>query len=147
MQSMLAAILQRLIFLTKQQIDLMKNLLSFIVIISILISCSKDANYEADIVKPKIQVAYPVDNPVMRSGDPLCIKVLISDNKSLMNVWLQVSDGNGFKKDYAITGRSMDIIEKYIIPAGINGNFVAKYSAMDEAGNLNSEEIKFTVNN
>lgn len=41
----------------------------------------------------------------------------------------------------------MDIIEKYIIPADINGNFIAKYFAMDEAGNLSSEEIKFSVNN
>jgi hypothetical protein len=140
-------ILQQLIFLTKQQIDLMKKLLSLIIIFLFFISCTKDGNYETDIVKPKIEVAYPIDNPVMRSGDPLCIKVLISDNKSLMNVWLQVNDGHGFKKDYAITGRSIDIIEKYIIPAGSNGNFSAKYFAIDEEGNLSSEEIKFTVNN
>jgi hypothetical protein len=125
----------------------MKKLLSIIIIFLFFISCTKDGNYEADIAKPKIEVAYPIDNPVMRSGDPLCIKVLVSDNKSLANVWLQVNDGNGFKKDYAITERSMDIIEKYIIPENINGNFIAKYFAMDEAGNLSTEEIKFSVNN
>jgi hypothetical protein len=125
----------------------MNFFLSLIVIILFFVSCTKEANYETDIVKPKIEVIYPIDTPVMRSGDPLCIKVLISDNKSLMNVWVTVNDGNGFKKNYAITGRSMDIIEKYIIPAGINGNFIAKYFAMDEAGNLSSEGIKFSVNN
>jgi hypothetical protein len=125
----------------------MKKYLSFIIIIFLCISCTKESNYEADIVKPKIEVIYPIDDPVMRSGDPLCIKVLISDNKSLMNVWLTINDGQGFKKDYVIPGRSMDIIEKYIIPADINGNFIAKYSAMDEAGNLSTEEIKFSVNN
>lgn len=83
----------------------------------------------------------------MRSGDPLCMKVLITDNKSLMNVWLQVSDGQGFKKEYAVSGRSIDIIEKYIIPAGVIGNLVAKFFAIDETGNMSSEEIKFVVNN
>jgi hypothetical protein len=125
----------------------MKKYLSFIIIILLSISCTKEANYEADIVKPKIEVIYPIDDPVIRPGDPLCIKVLISDNKSLMNVCLTINDGNGFKKDYAIPGRSMDIMEKYIIPDGINGNFIAKYFAVDEAGNLSSEEIKFSVNN
>lgn len=87
MQWMLPAILQQLTFLTKRQIDSMKQFLSLIVIILFFISCTKEATYEMDIIKPKIEVIYPIDNPVMRPGDPLCIKVLISDNKSLMNVW------------------------------------------------------------
>ena len=124
-----------------------KLLCLYLSIVVITSSCTKGSTYEQDIIKPKIEVVYPLDNPVMRSGDPLCMKVLISDNKSLMSVWLQVSDGNGFKKDYTVPGRSIDIIEKYIIPSGVNGNMVAKFFAMDEAGNMSSEEIKFMVNN
>ena len=120
---------------------------SIIVIILLFISCSREAEYKTDTEKPEIEVVYPTDNPVIHSGDPLCIKVLISDNKSLMNVWLQVNDGHGFKKDYPISGRSMDIIEKYIAPPGVNGNLTAKFFAVDEIGNLSSEEIKFVVNN
>jgi len=126
----------------------MKKLLClYFSIVLFVASCTKQSTYEQDTIKPKIEVVYPIDDPVIRSGDPLCMRVLISDNKSLMNVWLQVSDGNGFKKEYTIPGRSMDIIEKYIAPAGVNGNLVAKFFATDEAGNMSSQEINFAVNN
>ncbi len=111
------------------------------------ISCTKQAAYGPDTEKPAIQVIYPLDNPTIISGSPLCMKVLISDNKSLMNVWLQVNDGQGFKKEYAIPGRSIDIIEKYITQPGTTGNLYAKFFAVDEAGNLNTAEISFSVNN
>ena len=41
----------------------------------------------------------------------------------------------------------MEIIEKYIAVEGVNSGMIAKFFAMDETGNLSSEEIKFTVNN
>lgn len=125
----------------------MKKYLLFILIILFFISCAKEVNFEMDIKKPKIEVVYPIDNPVMRSGDPLCIKVLISDNKSLANVWVTINDGQGFKKEYSIPGRSIEIIEKYIVPQNLHGNFTASYFAIDDAGNSTSEEINFTVNN
>jgi len=125
----------------------MKKYFLIIVIGWSFITCTKATFCEADSMKPEIQVVYPIDNPTIRAGDPLCMKVLISDNKSLMNVWLQVSDGHGFKKEYSIPGRSMDIVEKYIAPVGVNGNLIAKFFAMDEAGNLSSEDIKFAINN
>ena len=126
----------------------MKKMLSlYFFIVLLIVSCTKQSISEQDTIKPKIEVVYPIDDPVIRSGDPLCMKVLISDNKSLMSVWLQVNDGHGFKKEYSIPGRSMDIIEKYIAPSGVNGNLIAKFFAVDEVGYLSSEEIKFAVNN
>lgn len=116
-------------------------------LITFLISCSRQVVYEADTKKPVIRVDYPTDNPVINGDDPLCIKVSISDDKSLANIWLQVNDVNGFRKDYAITGRSFDLIEKYTAPSGNRGNLIAKFFATDEAGNMSSEEIKFAVNN
>lgn len=125
----------------------MGKFLSIPVFIVVIISCSKQATHEPDTVKPLIKVDYPTDNPAINAGDPLCMKVLISDNKSLANVWLQVNDGNGFEKEYSITGRSLDIIEKYTASPGVSGNLIAKFFATDEAGNMSSEEIRFTVNN
>ena len=119
----------------------------YFLIIVFLISCTRQAFCEKDEVNPKIEVLYPTDNPVIRVGEPLCMKVLIRDNQSLMNVWLQVNDGHGFKKNYPIIGMSMEIIEKYIAPAGVKGNLSAKFFAMDEVGNFSSEEIRFAVNN
>ena len=69
------------------------------------------------------------------------------DNKNLSSVWLEVNEGNGFKKKYDIPGQSMEIIEKYMAVGGVNRDMTAKFFAMDETGNLSSEEIKFTVNN
>src|SRR5687768_12634299 len=126
----------------------MKNLPSlYFLVILFLISCTKQVACEQDKINPKIEVVYPIDNPVIRSGDPLCMKVLIRDNQSLLSVWLQVNDGHGFKKNYPIIGMSMEIIEKYIAPAGVKGNLTTKFFAMDEVGNFSSEEIRFAVNN
>jgi hypothetical protein len=116
-------------------------------VLLVITSCTKGLFYEQDTMKPKIEIVYPLDEPVVRAGDPLCMKVLINDDKSLMNVWLQVFGGNEFRKDYTVSGRSIDITEKYIVPPGVNGNMVAKFFAMDETGNTCSAEIKFVVNN
>lgn len=124
-----------------------KRLSIFGIIILFFVSCTKDAKYEPDIVKPEIKVAYPTDNPIIPAGFPLCVQVNISDNVSLSKVWLQINDGAGFKKDYDIPGRMMSITEKYTAPAGTSGQLVAKFFAMDEGGNMSSQEIKFIVNN
>ena len=125
----------------------MKNILSILALVLSTLSCSKDVKYEQDLAKPTIKVEYPTDNPKLKAGDPLCMKVLINDNKSLANVWLQVNAGNGFQKEYAVTGRSIDIIEKYTAPPGVNGSLIAKFFATDEAGNMSVVEISFSVNN
>jgi hypothetical protein len=124
----------------------MKRYFSFAVLITIIfLSCTKESVYEKDISKPEIEVVYPNDKPVINTGDPLCIKVQISDDKSLVSVWLQVNDGQGFKKDYPITGRSIEIIEKYYTPGGIKGQLTAKFFATDEAGNTGTAEILFST--
>lgn len=124
-----------------------KSLLSFFVIALLFISCTKEATHDSDNVKPVIEVIYPTDNPIIPAGYPLCMKVLISDAQNLSAVWLEITDGYGFKKEYTINARSLEIIEKYIAPAGVTGNMIAKFTAVDEAGNVSSEEIKFAVNN
>ena len=124
-----------------------KYLLFFFVIYSLFISCTKEAAYDVDNVKPVIKVIYPTDNPIIPAGYPLCMKILISDTRNLSTVWLEIIDGYGFKKEYTVNGRSIEIIEKYTAPAGVSGNLIAKFFATDDAGNLNSEEIKFAVNN
>ena len=124
-----------------------KCLLFFFVIALLFISCTKEATYDTDNVKPVIKVIYPTDNPIIPAGYPLCMKVLINDAQNLSTVWLEITDGHGFKKEYTVNGRSTEIIEKYTAPAGVSGNMVAKFFATDEAGNSSSEEIKFAVNN
>ena len=124
-----------------------KSFYSYFILAFFLISCAKDITTETDTIKPEIKIVYPLDEPVIPAGYPLCMKVLIGDNKSLASVWLEVTDGHGFKKEYNIPGRSIEIIEKYIAPAGVSGNLIAKFLAMDETGNLSSAEIKFAVNN
>ena len=126
----------------------MKKLFSYhFILILLFISCTKDIIAETDATKPEIKVVYPLDKPEIPAGYPLCMKVLISDNKNLLTVWLEITDGHAFKKEYIIPGRSMEIIEKYTAPAGVSGNLIAKFFAMDEVGNLSSEQIKFSVNN
>jgi len=126
----------------------MKKLFTYhFIFILLFISCTKEIIIEADTTKPEIKVVYPLDKPIIPAGYPLCMKVLISDNKNLLTVWLEITGGHAFKKEYIIPGRSMEIIEKYTAPAGVSGNLIAKFFAMDEAGNLSSEEIKFSVNN
>ena len=120
--------------------------INFILII-LIVSCTKDLNTETDIFKPEIKIVYPLDNPIIPAGYPLCMKVLIHDNKNLSSVWLEVNDGYGFKKKYDIPGQSMEIIEKYTAVDGVSKNMIAKFFAMDETGNVSSEEIKFTVSN
>ena len=124
----------------------MKKLVPFIVLCMFL-SCTKTGIYECDSSKPEIKVAYPTDNPVIAAGDPLCMKVLITDNKGLMNVWFEVNDGSRFRKEFVVTGRSIEIVEKYTVPTGVKGNLVAKFFAVDGSGNMNSAEIKFAINN
>jgi len=118
----------------------------FILIIS-FISCTKEIVTETDIIKPEIKIVYPLDKPVIPAGYPLCMKVLIHDNKNLLFVWLEINDGYGFKKKYDIPGQSIEIIEKYIAVDCGNRDMIAIFFAMDETGNLSSEEIKFTVKN
>ena len=120
---------------------------TYVVLILSILSCKKDITTETDILKPEIKIVYPLDNPIIPAGYPLCMKVLIHDNKNLSSVWLEVNDRNGFKKKYDIPGQSMEIIEKYIAVGGVNSDMIAKFFAMDETGNLSSEEIKFTLNN
>ena len=112
-----------------------------------MISFTKNLTTGTDIIKPGIKIDYPLDQPVIPAGYPLCMKVLIHDNKNLSSVWLEINDGYGFKKEYNISGQSMEIIEKYIALDGGNRDMIAKFFAMDETGNLSFEEIKFTVSN
>ena len=124
-----------------------KSFYSYFILAFLFISCAKDVTTETDIIKPEIKIVYPIDKPVIPAGYPLCMKVLIHDNKNLSSVWLEINDGNGFTKKYDIPGQSMEIIEKYTAVDGGSREMIAKFFAMDETGNLNSEEIKFTVNN
>ena len=126
----------------------MKNFFTAGIIICMLfISCAKDSVTDTDITRPDIKVVYPNQIVEIPQGYPLCMKLLISDDKSLAAVWLEVNDGTGFKKEYAIPGRSMEIIEKYNAPAGISGKLSAKFFATDESGNTSSLEIGFVLNN
>ena len=113
----------------------------------LFISCTRELTTKTDIIKPEIKIVYPVDDPVIPAGYPLCMKVLIHDDKNLSSVWLEINDGHGFKKKYDTPGQSMEIIEKYIAVDGVNKDMTAKFFAMDETGNLSAEEIKFTVSN
>ena len=124
-----------------------RSFYTYFILICSFISCTKESITETDIIKPEIKIVYPLDKPVIPAGYPLCMKVLIHDNKSLSSVWLEINDGYGFKKVYDIPGQSMEIIEKYIAVDGFSKDMIAKFFAMDETGNLSSEEIKFTVNN
>jgi hypothetical protein len=124
-----------------------RSFYTYFILICLFISCTKKSIPETDILKPEIRIVYPLDNPVIPAGYPLCMKVLIHDNKNLSSVWLEVNDGYGFKKVYDIPGQSMEIIEKYIAVDGVSRDMIAKFFAMDETGNLSSEEIKFTVDN
>ena len=124
-----------------------KHLSIFVIVISFFASCTRNAVYEPDTIKPQIKVIYPSDNPSIAPGLPLCMQVMISDNISLSRVWLQINDGMGFKKEYEIPGRIMSVTEKYIALPTTNGQLVAKFFALDEGGNSISEEIKFIVNN
>ena len=124
-----------------------KSFYPYFILAFLFTSCAKDVTTETDIIKPEIKIVYPIDKPVIPAGYPLCMKVFIHDNKNLSSVWLEINDGNGFTKKYDIAGQSMEIIEKYIAVDGGSREMIAKFFAMDETGNLNSEEIKFTVNN
>ena len=123
------------------------SLFTYLILMISSISCTKELTAETDTTKPEIKIVYPLDNPVIPAGYPLCMKVLIHDNKNLSSVWLEVNDGNGFKKKYDIPGQSLEIIEKYVAVDGESRDMIAKFFAMDETGNLSSEEIKFTVSN
>jgi len=113
------------------------------------ISCSRSAStgLEAHLTNPLIKIVYPQDVPVLPAGFPLCIKVQISDNGSLANVWVEVTDGHGYRKDYPVNGRSIEIIEKYIAPAGVTGDLTANFFAIDESGNTSMHAVKFVMDN
>ena len=123
-----------------------KYLLSSYVFALLFISCTKEATHDVDKVNPVIEVIYPTDKPIIPAGYPLCMKVLISDTRNLSTVWLEITGGYGFKKEYTVNAKSLEIIEKYTAPPGVTGNMIAKFTAIDEAGNISVEEIKFTVN-
>ena len=114
-----------------------------------LISCSKNAStgLEADITNPLIKVVYPRDIPVLPAGFPLCIKVQVTDNRSLANVWVEITDGHGYRKDYPVNGKSIEITEKYIAPAGVTGDLTANFFATDESGNTSTHAVKFVMDN
>ena len=124
-----------------------RSLYTYFILAILIVSCTKDVTTETDMIKPEIQIVYPLDNPVIPAGYPLCMKVLIHDNKNLSSVWLEINDGNGFKKKYDISGQSMEIIEKYVPAEGVDRDLVATFFAIDETGNISSEEIKFSMNN
>lgn len=114
-----------------------------------LLSCSKQAAdvSQPDLSKPKIKLIYPQDVPVLPPGFPLCIKVQVSDDSDLSAVWMEIDDGNGYRRNFTVTGKSIEIIEKYTAPAGVTGEFTAKFFAIDETGNESSLAVKFFVEN
>jgi hypothetical protein len=125
----------------------MRNLFIFILIISSVLSCTKQSAPEKDTMKPEIKVIYPLDIPQLPPGYPLCLSLVIADNKSLYAVRMEINDGSGFIKEYPLAGRSIGITEKYYARPGASGNFSATFFAMDDAGNTSSKEIKFVLNN
>ena len=128
----------------------MNKLCSALIIIGIFfISCSKPASsgYEADVTKPLIKVFYPLDIPVLQQGVPLCIKVLVSDDRNLSKVWMEVTDLGSYRKDFPVTGKSFVILEKYTVREGATGELSANFFAIDQSGNTSSREIKFVMDN
>ena len=126
----------------------MKRYFPFSIIICLIIfACTREAAIEPDTAKPEIKVVYPLDVPELPQGFPLCMRWMVTDNTSLAAVWMEINDGSGFRKEYPLTGKSIEVTEKYYAPAGISGNFKASFFATDEAGNTASGEIKFVLNN
>lgn len=126
----------------------MKKILGVILVTNLLVlACTKDASPEPDILSPSIKVVYPLDIPQLPQSFPLCMKVQITDDRKLSTVWLEIDDGTGFRKDYPVTGKSLEIVEKYIAPPEKSGAFVAKFYAADESGNSAMQEIRFVLNN
>jgi hypothetical protein len=135
------------IVVTFGKLTVMRNRFIYIWILLSAFSCAKETVTEKDTVKPEIKVIYPLDLPRLPQGYPLCLSLVIADNKSLYSVSMEVNDGSGFTKEYPLTGRSIGITEKYYAPPGASGSFSATFIAMDDAGNISSKEIKFVLNN
>src|SRR5688500_16740148 len=130
--------------------NIMNKLFSVLLIIGLFfISCSKQASsgYEADVTRPLIKVFYPLDTPVLQQGVPLCIKLLVSDDKNLSKVWMEVTDWSGYRKEFPVIGKSIIIIEKYSVREDATGELSANFFAIDESGNTTSYEIKFVMDN
>ena len=108
-----------------------------------LSACLKEGWYECDKTAPVIEVLSPADKPVLTPGSPLCIKALICDDKSLDKAWLEVNAG--YRKEFPVSGRSVEINEKYIIHAEASGNLIVSLYATDESGNKGMNKIEFGV--
>jgi hypothetical protein len=135
------------IVVTFSKLTVMRNRFIYILILLSAISCAKETVTEKDTVKPEIKVIYPLDIPQLPQGYPLCLSLVVADNKSLYSVRMEVNDGSGFIKEYPLTGRMTGITEKYFAPPGASGSFSATFIAMDDAGNTSLKEIKFVLNN
>lgn len=125
----------------------MRNLFIFILVISSVLSCTKETVIEKDTAKPEIKIIYPDDIPSLPPGYPLCINLVVEDNRSLYTVRMEINDGSGLIKEYQVTGRITCITEKYYAPPGVSGSFSATFFASDHAGNSSAKEIKFVLNN
>lgn len=120
--------------------------IAFVIIFALLFSCSKNNEITKDISAPVIRIQYPLDNPVLPKGFPLCIKAVISDDRNLASVTFEVSDGS-LSKEYIPSTRYFDVIEKHVVDPTLSGQFTATFKAMDEAGNISSVSIPFSINN
>ena len=123
-------------------------LISMVLFVS---SCSK-SSVRQNTVKPLMELVYPTDQPVLKPGQPLCIKIIITDDEQIRSVdWSIRQDESNtslFRNSLSANDtRHYVFDEKFIIPDQFTGDHMVLVKATDQCGNSSDIKLAFTVRN
>lgn len=136
----------------------MKTLSVYAALISLIVfSCTKNGMNGSEALgdneAPSIKVISPSTVQNLNAGDPLCMKVVFSDNRQLIKLSWEALDaaaacaGNPYRGEYYVDVRVYDLTEEFTIPPGFAGERKMRFSALDVNGNSAHLDIRYNVNN
>ena len=128
----------------------MFKLLTLLVFVLLFVACTKK-ELPPDAENPSIELIYPKDVPVLTQAQPLCVKMIVTENTGLSSLSWTITNINTGKLEKTVDlqplfTRSIVVDEKVLLPE-LAGEFVFKLAATDVAGNTSKLTIPFSINN
>ena len=111
-----------------------KIVFSIILLMIVLLSCSKESTTETDTTPPTLEITNPLANDQINSGEIVNITVDANDTRSVSTITFIIDDSEVFTDSESPYEYDWDT-------TGLSGNHTIKAKALDDAGNENTSEM------
>ena len=121
-----------------------------VVVFLFLVACNKQ-DLDKDLDNPSIELIYPKDNPDLWASQPLCVKMIVTENIGLSSLTWEIINSKTGKREKSMelypSFTRLFVVEEKLTLTELSGEYIYKLTASDREGNTSKLTIPFSVNN